>query len=225
MNAILGWLSILRSGKPVAEPASALAVIQRNAQLQARLIDDLLDMTRLMLGNMPLETGTVDLSALLQAAMQGIQPIALEKGVELVRHLNGTLPPLEGDARRLQQVVWNLLHNAVKFTPRGGRIELRAGTGAEEVVVEVVDNGRGIDPEFLPYVFERFRQEDSSATRESFGLGIGLSIAKHLVELHGGHIEARSEGEGLGASFTVRLPLAATARAPEQPISASGASA
>ncbi len=209
MNAILGWLSILQSGKPVAEPAAALAVIQRNAQAQARLIDDLLDMTRLMLGHLSIESGDVDLNALLHTVLQGQQPAAAAKGVELIGAAGAPLPAVRGDARRLQQVLWNLVNNGIKFTPAGGTIRVHGRSRDACVEIQVSDNGRGISPAFLPYVFERFRQEEASTTRETYGLGLGLSIAKHLVELHGGRIEASSPGEGLGATFLVTLPVAA----------------
>lgn len=207
MNAILGWLSILQSGKPIADPANVIAIIQRNAQLQAKLIDDLLDMTRLMSGNIQLETGDVDFGSLLDATMQALQPVAAAKGVELVGTVGAGVPSIQGDARRLQQVLWNLVHNGVKFTPSGGRVEIAVEARDRSVQLLVRDNGRGIDPLFLPHVFERFRQQDSSVTRESAGLGIGLSIAKHLVELHDGRIEARSAGDGQGATFIVTVPV------------------
>jgi PAS domain S-box-containing protein len=213
MNAVLGWLSILDSGKPIREVHSALAVIRRNAQLQARLIDDLLDMNRLMSGNVTVERTTVDVAALVQATMQTLQPLAQEKGVQLIAVVDSNSGQLEGDARRLQQVLWNIVHNALKFSSNGGRVELRVKLCEDAVQIVVQDDGKGISPHFLPHVFERFRQEDASPTREFFGLGLGLSIAKQLIELHGGTIEASSDGEGRGASFVIRLPLVAPSSA------------
>jgi signal transduction histidine kinase len=175
--------------------------------VQAKLIDDLLDMNRLMSGNLRIERVPVDVASTLRAAVQGLQPAAEAKGIQIV---TSALPPnveVLGDARRLQQVFWNLLHNAIKFTPSRGRVELRIEqqNGSARIVVQ--DNGSGITREFLPHVFERFRQQDSSTTRESPGLGLGLSISKHLVELHGGIIDAASDGEGQGARFVVELPF------------------
>jgi len=213
MNAVLGWLSILESGKPIREVHGALTVIRRNAQLQARLIDDLLDMNRLMSGNVTVERTAVDVGALVQATMQTLQPVAQEKGVQLIAVVDSNSGQLQADARRLQQVLWNVVHNSVKFTNRGGRVELRVKLDADAVQILVQDDGKGISPQFLPHVFERFRQEDASPTREFFGLGLGLSIAKQLIELHGGTIEASSEGEGRGASFVIRIPVAAASPA------------
>jgi PAS domain S-box-containing protein len=226
MNAVLGWLSILLSGKPVRDPKATLAIIQRNAQVQAKLIDDLLDMTRLMSGNIHLDLGTLDPAELVQATIHDLQPAAEAKGVRLSASIEDPVAPITGDGRRLQQVLWNLVHNAIKFTPQGGRVVLGVRTADGHVSFTVHDTGRGISPDFLPYVFERFRQADPSTTREAFGLGLGLSIAKHLVELHGGTIAAVSEGDGRGAVFTVRVPRAAQvptgllpAHAPPQAIS------
>ena len=205
MNAVLGWLAILESGKPLRDIHAALAVIRRNSELQARLIDDLLDMNRLLSGNFTLDIADVDVAAMLQGAMQALRPTADARRVQLIASVAAG-PAIRADARRLQQVLWNLLHNAIKFTPNGGRVELRLARGPGEVEISVTDNGRGISPGFLPYVFDRFRQQDASSTRESPGLGLGLSIAKHLVELHGGTIAAFSTGEGQGARFVVTLP-------------------
>jgi PAS domain S-box-containing protein len=208
MNAILGWLSILESGKPIREIHSALAIINRNARMQAKLIEDLLDMNRLMAGNVQLEISAVDLGSLLQATMQALQPAADAKSVQLIAAVSAGSGELLADGRRLQQVLWNLVHNAIKFTPPHGRVEIRVRHDDEHLEITVQDNGQGITPSFLPHVFERFRQQDASATRPTFGLGLGLSIAKHLIELHGGTIAAASAGDGSGASFTVRVPCA-----------------
>jgi PAS domain S-box-containing protein len=208
MNAILGWLSILESGKQVRDLPSILEVIARNAQIQAKLIDDLLDMNRLLSGNTHLDVSNIDIAALLQAALQGLQPAADAKGVIIVAALDPGVGGTLGDSRRLQQVLWNLIHNAIKFTPAQGRVEINVRRVEGDIEIAVSDNGRGISPSFLPHVFERFRQQDASSTRATFGLGLGLSIAKQLVELHGGTISAHSDGEGLGATFVVRLPAA-----------------
>ncbi len=206
MNAILGWLSILESGKPIREIHSALAVIYRNAQMQAKLIEDLLDMNRLMSGTVQLELSAVDVGSLLQATMQTLQPAADAKGVQVIASLDRPIGEIRADARRLQQVLWNLVHNAIKFTPRHGRVEIRVSRLEDELKLTVTDSGQGISSAFLPHVFERFRQEDASPTRAASGLGLGLSIAKQLVELHGGTIAAASGGDGLGATFVVTMP-------------------
>ena len=206
MNVMLGWLATLESGKPIRDVYSALAVIRRNAELQARLIDDLLDMNRLLSGNFQLEIGRVDVGGMLQTTIQGLQPAANGKGVQLIASVDSSIGEVIADSRRLQQVLWNLVHNAVKFTPSGGRVEIRIHQSNALLEIAVQDSGRGIGPEFLPYVFERFRQEDTSLSGRSVGLGLGLSIAKHLVELHGGTIEAWSAGIEKGATFLVRVP-------------------
>jgi len=206
MNAILGWLSILESGKKVRDLPSVLEVIARNAQIQAKLIDDLLDMNRLLSGNTHLDVVAVEMAALLQTTLQGLQPAADAKGVIVVATLDPGVGEMLGDARRLQQVLWNLIHNAIKFTPVKGRVDINVRRLDGDMQITVTDTGQGISPSFLPHVFERFRQQDATSTRATFGLGLGLSIAKQLVELHGGTISAHSEGEGCGAKFEVRLP-------------------
>ena len=206
MNAILGWLSILESGKPIREIHSALAVVRRNADLQAKLIDDLLDMSRFLSGNVRLEVGAVDIGALLQTTMQGLQPAADAKRIQLIASVDTGSGQIVGDPRRLQQVMWNLVHNAIKFTPNGGRVEIHVHRGEGQLRMSVQDTGQGISPAFLPHIFERFRQEDSSSTRATSGLGLGLSIAKQIVELHGGTIKVRSLGDGQGTTFTVEVP-------------------
>jgi PAS domain S-box-containing protein len=217
MNAILGWLSILESGKPIREIHSALAVITRNAQVQAKLIDDLLNMNRLLSGDLRLDLSPVQVGSLLQATMQSLRPAADAKGVTLIASVDPDASEIRGDFTRLQQVLWNIVHNAIKFSVEDGRVEIRVARHGDAIELVVRDNGRGISPEFLPHVFERFRQQDSSRTRSSFGLGLGLSIAKHLVELHGGTISAHSAGERAGATFVVRMPMALRAAAPAEP--------
>jgi signal transduction histidine kinase len=209
MNAILGWLSILESGKPIRKIGSALAIIARNAQTQARLIDDLLDMNRLMSGNVRLDVAAIDVGGLLQTTMQSLQPAADARSVQLIAAVEPNVGEIRADPRRLQQILWNLVHNAIKFSTTEGRVEIHVQRSPAALQITVKDNGRGISPAFLPHVFERFRQQDASSTRETFGLGLGLSIAKHLVELHGGTIMADSAGDGRGATFTVRVPAVA----------------
>lgn len=209
MNAILGWLSMLATRDAVKDPAQALAALQRNASMQAKLIEDLLDMTRLTSGTVRLEVARTDLRATVESAMQALRPTADAKGVQLGAAVDADVPAIMADERRVQQVLWNLLHNAVKFTPAAGHVNVRVGCERGGVRLAVEDTGQGIPPEFLPFVFDRFRQADSSTTRGAWGLGIGLSIARHLVELHGGTIQAFSDGPGRGASFVVRLPVEA----------------
>jgi PAS domain S-box-containing protein len=206
MNAILGWLSILESGKPIREIHAVLAVVRRNAELQARLIEDLLDMNRFLSGTVQLEMSPIDVGSLLQTTMQGLQPGADAKGVQVIASVEQTSGQVTADGRRLQQVLWNLVHNAVKFTPKGGLVQIHVHRSDGELQIQVQDNGQGINPSFLPHVFERFRQEDSSTTRNASGLGLGLSIAKQIVELHGGVITAFSDGENKGSTFTIRVP-------------------
>jgi PAS domain S-box-containing protein len=206
INAILGWLSILSRGEAVRDPAKAIAVIQRNAQMQAKLIEDLLEMNKLMSGTARLEVAVVDVRATVDSALQALQPTADAKGVRLSASIDPAVSQVTADARRLQQVLWNLVHNAIKFTPDQGRVDVTVTRTERAVQIRVTDTGQGIPGEFLPYVFDRFRQADPSATRGAWGLGIGLSIAKHIVELHGGTIDVESGGPGLGATFTVHLP-------------------
>ncbi|HET9832793.1 MAG TPA: ATP-binding protein [Vicinamibacterales bacterium] len=208
MNAILGWLSILESGKPIREIHSVLAVIARNAQIQAKLIEDLLDMNRLMSGNLALELSPIRIGSLLQTTMQSLQPAADARGITLIASVDPGLGEIMADAIRLQQVLWNLVHNAIKFSDEGGRVEIYVQRDGDSMQLVVKDDGRGISADFLPHVFERFRQQDGSTTRSAFGLGLGLSIAKHLVELHGGTIAAQSAGPRQGATFVARIPVA-----------------
>jgi signal transduction histidine kinase/DNA-binding response OmpR family regulator len=207
MNAILGWLNMLTTGKGLRSPEKAIAVIERNAQLQARLIEDLLEMNKLTTGTVRLDIAPLDLVATLDAAMESLKPAAETKDVRLAVEMPAAMPRIPADARRVQQILWNVLHNAVKFTRPGGQVAVRASADDGWVRIQVADTGQGIAAEFLPYVFDRFRQADSSSTREAWGLGIGLSIAKHLIELHGGTIEASSAGLNQGATFIVQLPV------------------
>jgi PAS domain S-box-containing protein len=221
MNAILGWLSMLAKGEGIKDPGHAIATIQRNAQVQAKLIEDLLEMNKLSSGSLSLELGRVELATVVDAAVQALKPTADTKGVRLVAPLGRPLPEITADGRRLQQILWNLLHNAVKFTPSAGQVDIGVTESDSRVTIAVSDTGQGIAPDFLPFVFDRFRQADSSTTRGTWGLGIGLSIAKHLVELHGGSIEAASPGPGCGSTFVVHLPVSPKSR-PLNPEARSG---
>jgi signal transduction histidine kinase/CheY-like chemotaxis protein len=209
LNAILGWSHILRWGQP-DEPTMArgVEVIERNAQSQARLIEDILDASRVISGSLRLTRGPVDLAAVINAAIDSVRPGAEAKGIQLGVILDPSARPVTGDASRLQQVVWNLLANAVKFTASGGRVEVQLEREDGRARITVTDTGEGVSAEFLPFIFDRFRQADSTITRRHGGLGLGLTIVRQLVELHGGSVQAESAGEGYGASFTVRLPLA-----------------
>jgi signal transduction histidine kinase len=208
MNVILGWLTVLESGETLRDVHSAIAIVRRNAEVQAKLIDDLLDMNRLIAGNLVLQTARVDLPALLHTATQGLQPAADAKGVTLAAVAGDGLRPVEGDPRRLQQILWNLVHNAIKFTPPGGSVQVHVLQAEDSVEMTVQDTGCGIGADFLPVVFERFRQERMAPADVSGGLGLGLAITKQLVELHGGDIHAYSSGPGAGATFIVRIPNA-----------------
>jgi signal transduction histidine kinase/response regulator RpfG family c-di-GMP phosphodiesterase len=215
LTAILGWSHLLRSGKFDQEGVlRGLETIERNARSQSQLIDDLLDVSRIITGKLSLDVRPVDLVTVVGAVIESMRPAADAKGIKFAVELDPSAARISGDASRLQQVVWNLLSNAVKFTPEGGRVETRlerAGAGAR---LTVSDTGQGIAPQFLPHVFERFRQADGTTTRQHGGLGLGLAIARHLVELHGGTIEARSDGVNKGTTFTVTLPSASPAREP-----------
>jgi signal transduction histidine kinase len=211
LNAILGWAQMLRMTKLEEATASrAYATIERNARAQAQLISDLLDVSRIITGKLRLDQKPVDLAAVVDAVLDTVRPAAEAKGIPITVHLAPEVSPVLGDPDRLQQVVWNLLSNAIKFTPREGRVEvyLRQVEGNVEIVVS--DTGSGILPAFLPFVFDRFRQAESTTTRSHGGLGLGLSIVRHLVELHGGTVAVESAGEGTGAAFTVALPVRAT---------------
>src|SRR2546426_4611915 len=208
LGAIRMWASLLRSGKLDPERrARALEAIERSAVMQAKLVEDLLDVSRIMTGKLVLELGPVDLADVGEAALDAVRVAAEAKGVELEHVFDPTGDQVEGDPARLQQVVWNLLSNAVKFSPPGGRVVLRVCRAGSQVIISVRDEGEGIEPGFLPHVFERFHQADNTATRTHGGLGLGLAIVRHLVALHGGTVTAESKGKGQGATFTVSLPL------------------
>jgi len=208
LAAVLGWARMLAGGQLDNEKASqAVRAIERSAEAQAKIVDDILDVARGMAGNLRLDMKRLDLAGVVHRSVEAIAPEAAAKTIQVDVRAPEPVPVL-GDEGRLQQVIWNLLSNAVKFTPDGGRVAIDVGRRGGNAQVEVIDSGIGIPQAFLPFVFDRFRQADGSFTRQHTGLGLGLSIARHLVELHGGSIDARSEGEGTGASFRVRLPLA-----------------
>jgi PAS domain S-box-containing protein len=217
LNAIMGWAHLLRTGGlDEATAARALETIDRNAKAQNQLINDILDVSRIITGKLHLSVQPLDPAAVVEAALDTVRPGAAAKDVRIEPSLEPGAGTVSGDPDRLQQVVWNLLSNAIKFTPKGGTVQVRLRRLDRQAVIEVADSGAGISPEFLPHVFERFRQGDASTTRSHVGLGLGLAIVRHLVELHGGTVEARSDGEGKGSTFSVHLPLASTRR-PEEP--------
>jgi len=225
LNAILGWSQVLRSGKLSDKiVAKALETIERNARTQKELIEDILDVSQIITGKLHLQISLVDIVPIIEKVINISLPSVIAKEIKLNFLQNGVNEKILGDSDRLQQVIWNLLSNAIKFTPNGGSIEIKLNieesenkTGEEQpscpssnlkcVIIEVTDTGIGIEPEFLPFVFDRFRQADGSTTRLYGGLGLGLAIVRHIVELHGGVIHAQSEGQGKGATFTVKLPL------------------
>ena len=209
LNAILGWARILRSGKvDAAMLGEGLETIERNSRVQAQLIEDLLDLSRIISGKLRLDVQSVSLAEVIEAAIRAVRPAADAKEIRIRSVLDSLASPVNGDPARLQQVVWNLLSNAVKFTARGGQIQVLLERVNSHVEISVSDTGIGIKPDFLPYVFERFRQEDATTTRRHGGLGLGLSIVRQLVEMHGGTVRAKSAGEGQGATFSIDLPIA-----------------
>ena len=217
LTAILGWTSMLSAGQLDGETAArALETIHRNARAQNHLIDDLLDVSRIITGKLRLDVSTIDPAQLIEVAVGAVRPAAEAKDIRLQLLLDPQAGQVSGDADRLQQVIWNLLTNAVKFTPKGGRVQVRLERINSHVEITVSDTGKGIDSEFLPHVFDRFRQADQKSTRVHGGLGLGLSIVRQLVELHGGSVHAESGGVGRGATFVVQLPLLAMRREAEK---------
>lgn len=208
LSAILGWVGLLRESKTPQMVQRAVEVIERNAQAQAKLIDDILDMSRIISGKVALEMRIINIVAIVKAAIDSLRLAVEAKGIRLSAAYEIDAAWVLGDTERLQQVVWNLLSNALKFTPRGGAVEVKI-TGDEHTLrVTISDTGRGIEPDFLPFVFDPFRQADGSTTRRHGGLGLGLAIVRNLVEMHGGSVTATSAGEGKGSAFTVHLPRA-----------------
>jgi PAS domain S-box-containing protein len=208
MTSILGWAHVLRKGGiDEVNTARALDTIERNAKSQTQIINDLLDVSRIITGKLRLDVRPVKLAPIVDSAVEVVRPAAGAKGIQLKMSFDPSLSPVSADPDRLQQIIWNLLSNAIKFTPCGGLVEVRLGRVGSQAQISVSDTGEGISPEFLPFVFDHFRQADSSYTRKQGGLGLGLAIVRHLVELHGGEVKAESKGEGNGATFTVNLPL------------------
>jgi len=215
LNAITGWASLLMM-RPLDEQARrALDTILRNAQTQTKLIEDLLDVSRIVSGQLRLNIRPVQLAAVIEAAIEVVRPGADAKSIRIETALDPTTGTISGDPDRLQQILWNLLSNAMKFTQSGGRVHVRMQRVDNQVEIVVSDTGKGIDAKLLPFVFDRFRQGDSSTTREHGGLGLGLAIVRHLVELHGGLVSAHSEGAGRGAEFTIQFPILAR---PQEPV-------
>jgi signal transduction histidine kinase/ActR/RegA family two-component response regulator len=207
LTAILGWSRMLEAGgldESVA--ARAIETIRRNAKTQSEIIDDILDVSRIITGNLYLDLQPIELAPVIEAAINVVRPTAEAKGIQIETEFDAQPAMVSGDSNRLQQVVWNLLSNAVKFTPSGGWVRVAVQHADSCIEIKVADNGQGIGPDFLPFVFDRFRQADSTTTRQHGGLGLGLAIARHLVEIHGGTVLAESAGEHEGATFTVRLP-------------------
>jgi len=219
LTAINGWALMLRSGRlNAAQSTRALETIVRSAKSQNQLINDLLDVSRIIAGKMRLDVAPLKLGSVIEAAIETVRPAAEAKGIRVSALLDPAADKMYGDAERLQQVVWNLLSNAVKFAPNDGRVEVRLERADSYIEIVVTDNGQGIKPEFLPHVFERFRQENGGTNRQQGGLGLGLAIVRHIVELHGGTVSVASEGLGKGATFTVALPIArARAVTPVEP--------
>lgn len=216
LSAITGWAHMLRRGASAEDLEKGLEVIEQSAGVQAKLIEDLLDISRITSGQLRLELQTLEPRSFIDAAVEAIRPAAEAKGIRITKVLDLSARPVAGDASRLQQVMVNLLANAVKFTPEGGRVEVRLRNLEEEVEISVADSGIGIPSSFLPHVFDRFRQADDSIAPRFGGLGLGLAIVKHLVELHGGHVSAHSPGEGRGATFVFRLPVQASRQEPDR---------
>ncbi len=212
LNAILGWVRLMGSGNLDAQTMQrAIEIIERNTRLQAQLIEDLLDVSRIISGKLRLDLRPAAISSVVEAAIESVRPTADAKHITLEFHATAPADSVLIDHGRMQQVVWNLLSNALKFTPEGGRVTISLESSDSTLSLRVADTGAGINAEFLPFVFDRFRQEDAATTRAHGGLGLGLSIVRHLVELHGGRVSAESGGEGKGATFAVHLPLAQTA--------------
>ena len=210
LTAILGWSHLVRTGKLEDDQLlRAVETIERNARSQSQLIDDLLDVSRIITGKLQIEPRSIDLRSVIEAAIEAVRPSFEAKEIQFETVMDATACPVSGDANRLQQIFWNLFSNAVKFTPPKGKVQVELKRCQPMVTISVTDSGIGINPEFVPYIFDRFRQADGSTTRAHGGLGLGLSIVKHLVELHEGTVEVQSEGQDRGATFTVSFPIAA----------------
>ncbi len=220
LNAILGWSQLILSGNMKKEDVHrGLETIERNARAQNKLIEDLLEMSSIISGKVRLDMQQLDVASLVEAAVESVKPTAQAKGVALQKMIAPHISPITGDSNRLQQIFWNLLSNSIKFTPKGGRIDIRVEQFSSFLEIRISDSGLGIEPEFMPYVFDRFRQGDASLTRQYGGLGLGLAIVKQLVELHGGTVRAESAGAGQGSSFIVNLPLSPVTDIKNEPVS------
>ena len=222
LNAIFGWVRLLRSGNlSEAQSTHALEVVERNTRAQAQLIEDLLDMSRVVTGHLRLDMRRVELPAVIHAAVDAVKPASEARGLTIALDIDARVGPISGDPDRLQQVVWNLLTNSVKFTNKGGRIDVSLRAEGSDAVLRVKDTGAGISADLLPHVFERFRQGVSSASRSHGGLGIGLALVRHFAEMHGGTIEASSDGDDRGSLFTLRVPMLGSRAVSEKPLSSS----
>ena len=218
LNAIFGWVRLLRSGNlNDAQHAHALEVVERNTRAQAQLIEDLLDMSRVVTGHLRLDMRRVELPGVIQSAVDAVRPASEAKEIEIAVDLDASVGPISGDPDRFQQIVWNLLTNSVKFTNKGGRIELTLTSEGSDAVLCVKDTGIGMSAELIPHIFERFHQGASSASRTHGGLGIGLALVRHLVEMHGGTVDAQSDGEGRGSTFVIRMPMLGTRAVADRP--------
>jgi CheY-like chemotaxis protein/two-component sensor histidine kinase len=208
LNNIIGWCYALQKGTIEEETRSrALETIDRNAKVQAQLIEDILDVSRVVSGKLRLDVRNVDLSRVINAAIDSVQHAAASKGIDLNVTLDPSARHIVGDSGRLQQIIWNLLSNAIKFTPSGGSVQVRLRRAGNDAEISVIDTGEGISSEFLPFVFDRFRQADATITRRHGGLGLGLALVRYLTELHGGTVSVSSAGKGSGSEFTIRIPL------------------
>src|SRR6185312_9355401 len=214
LTAILGWSRMLETGLDEETATRAIETIRRNARSQSQIIDDILDVSRIITGNLYLELQPLELAPIVEAAVNVVRPTAEVKRIGIEIELDSEPNLVPGDANRLQQVVWNLLSNAIKFTPAGGKVRIAVNHSDTDAEISVSDNGQGITPEFLPFVFDRFRQADSTTTRRHGGLGLGLAIVRHLVEIHGGSVHAKSDGANQGATFTVKLPVVSARTTP-----------
>jgi CheY-like chemotaxis protein len=224
INAVFGWARLLRTAKGEEQTLEhGLTVIERNAAAQVKLIEDLLDVSRIVTGKMRLDVRMVDVAAAVESAIESVRHAAEMKDIRLVSVLDPRAGAIAGDPDRLRQVVWNLLSNAIKFTRKGGRVQVRLARVGTRVEIAVADTGAGIAPELLPHIFERFRQGDSTSTRQQGGLGLGLALVKHIVELHGGAVRVESAGPGMGATFVVELPVSPGPTAALTPSAPAGA--
>ena len=210
LNAIIGWIQVLEHDTALPERLRhAIGIVNRNARLQAQLIEDILDVSRIITGKLTIEPQRLDMASLVETTLGGLLPAAALKQIQLTHEIPDDLPIIEGDPKRLQQILGNVISNAIKFTADEGEVHVRGAVSDDQLVIEVRDSGAGIASELLPYIFDRFRQGDSRSTRRHGGLGLGLAIARHLVELHGGDIQAFSDGVGRGTTVRIRLPIAA----------------